>query len=95
MGDQWNFVLNINISNYLPNQNYPTTFNSSTKISFSIPTSEHIKLEVFITVEAKVKTLDNELKSAGNYSYGFNAVNLASGVYYYRLSADNFSEIKK
>lgn len=109
-GDMWNFAPNKNvvitssvtgiadnnrITSYILNQNYPNPFNPSTRISFSIPTSTYVKLEVFNEIGAKVKTLVNEFKSAGNYSYDFNAANLASGVYYYRLSAGSFSEIKK
>ena len=108
--DMWNFAPNKNvvitsavtgitennhITNYLLNQNYPNPFNPSTRINFSIPNSGQVKLEIFNAIGEKVKTLVNEFKSAGNYAYDFNAENFASGVYYYRLSAGNFSEIKK
>ena len=108
--DMWNFAANKNvviipsvtgiadnnhITNYILNQNYPNPFNPSTRISFSLPIASRVNLEVYNEIGQKVKMLVNEFKSAGNYSYDFNAENFASGVYYYRLSAGNFSEIKK
>jgi hypothetical protein len=110
VGDMWNFAPNKsvviassvtgvaennNIRSYILNQNYPNPFNPSTRISFSIPNSDHVKLEIFNTLGEKVKTLVNEFKFAGNYTYDFNAANFASGVYYYKLTTNSFSEIKK
>jgi hypothetical protein len=109
-GDMWNFApnksvvvtssvsgitRNNHILNYSLNQNYPNPFNPSTRISFSTPVSGNLTLEVFNSIGIKVKTIVNEFKYAGNYSYDFNALNFSSGVYYYKLTSGSFSETKK
>jgi len=76
-------------------QNYPNPFNPSTNISFSIPSKSFVSLNVFDLTGKEVVTLVNEVKSAGTYTATFNAVNMPSGVYYYRLQAGNINEIKK
>jgi hypothetical protein len=81
--------------NYMLSQNYPNPFNPSTKINFSIPESDFVRLSVFNIKGEKVADLINEQKSAGNYSVSFNAENLASGTYIYQLSTSKFSETKK
>ncbi len=82
-------------SNYLLQQNYPNPFNPSTTISFSIPTSEFVTLKVYDLLGREIATLVNENLSAGSYSYNFDAKNLTSGVYLYKLQAGKYSEIKK
>ncbi|MDR3666995.1 MAG: T9SS type A sorting domain-containing protein, partial [Ignavibacteriaceae bacterium] len=89
-----------NESNKLPNrfnlaQNYPNPFNPSTVISYSIPAASNIKLVVYNTLGQTVRTLEKEYKSAGNYSINFNAVNIPSGIYFYKLDAGQFSQVKK
>jgi len=76
-------------------QNYPNPFNPSTTISFSIPTSEFVTLKVYDVLGRELATLVNENLSAGNYSYNFDASNLTSGVYLYKLQAGKYSETKK
>lgn len=83
-------------------QNYPNPFNPSTTISFSIPNEEFVRLKVFNSLGEEVAELVNENKQAGNYSVSFNAGsnshevrNLTSGVYFYKITAGNFSESKK
>ncbi len=90
----------INLNNNLPgvftlNQNYPNPFNPSTTISFSIPNEEFVTLKVFNSLGEEVAELVNETKSAGNYSVSFNANNLSSGIYFYKITAGNFVEVKK
>jgi Secretion system C-terminal sorting domain len=82
-------------SEYLLEQNYPNPFNPSTTIQFSIPEQSIVKLEVFNTLGEKVSTLVSEELKAGNYKYDWNAENLSSGIYFYRLNTNNFSEKKK
>jgi len=82
-------------SSYLLKQNYPNPFNPTTNINFSIPKSGFVTLKVYNTVGMEVATLLNENKTAGNYLVGFNAANLPSGAYFYRLEADNYVETKK
>ncbi len=80
---------------YLLSQNYPNPFNPSTTISFSIPTSEFVTLKVYDVLGREVATLVNEHVRAGSYSYNFDARNLTSGVYLYKLQAGKYSETKK
>jgi len=80
---------------YRLNQNYPNPFNPSTTISFTIPTASIVSLKVFNVLGKEVATIINENKSAGNYSFNFNATGLSSGVYFYQLTTDNFTSTKK
>jgi Secretion system C-terminal sorting domain len=76
-------------------QNYPNPFNPNTLISYSIPSASNIKLIVYNTLGQKVKDLENGFKNAGNYSVNFNASDLPSGIYFYKLEAGQFSQVKK
>jgi hypothetical protein len=82
-------------SEYLLEQNYPNPFNPSTTIQFSIPEQTFVKLEVFNTLGEKIATLVSEELSAGNYKYDWDAADLPSGVYLYRLQTAAFSISKK
>lgn len=81
--------------NYQLDQNYPNPFNPTTKIKFSLPKDSFVTLKVYDALGKEVISLVNEQKSAGNYEVNFNAINLASGLYFYRIDADNFSESRK
>jgi photosystem II stability/assembly factor-like uncharacterized protein len=76
-------------------QNYPNPFNPSTTISFSIPSKSFVSLKVFDALGRKVSTLITEELSAGNHTRQWNAQNISSGVYFYRLQAGLFIETKK
>ena len=76
-------------------QNYPNPFNPSTTISFNIPQQSHVKLVIYDVLGRDVRTLVDEEKQPGRYSVSFDASNLPSGVYLYRLQAGNFSEVRK
>jgi len=76
-------------------QNYPNPFNPSTKINFSVPVEGLVSIDVFNSIGQKVTTLVNEQMNAGNYSVDFNAVNLPSGIYFYKLQAGSFAETRK
>ncbi len=77
---------------YALNQNYPNPFNPSTNISFSLPESNRISLEVFDVLGRKVATLhQNKLFSAGQHQVAFDASALASGMYIYRLTTANYT----
>ncbi len=85
-------------------QNYPNPFNPSTTIKYSIPNivgKEHasslqnVQLTVYDILGREVATLVNEQQTPGNYEVKFNAKNLGSGIYFYKLTAGNFSDIKK
>ena len=76
-------------------QNYPNPFNPTTKIQFSVPKQEQVKLVVFNSLGQEVATLVNEEKNTGSYSVTFDGSNLPSGVYFYRLQVGSLVEIKK
>ena len=76
-------------------QNYPNPFNPSTQIDFSIPQQSNVQLKVYNTLGQVVATLVNGNLSAGSHSVNFDARNLASGMYIYRLSAGNYTSVKK
>jgi len=77
------------------NQNFPNPFNPSTTISFSIPDEEKVSLKVFNSLGEEVADLVNETKPAGNYSVSFDASRLASGIYFYKITAGNFLQTRK
>lgn len=85
----------INNLSFKLEQNYPNPFNPTTSINYSVPEKSFISISIYNLLGQKVKTLINEEKQAGSYSIEFNAENLPSGVYLYKLNTDKFSEIKK
>lgn len=76
-------------------QNYPNPFNPSTNISFDLPQSSNVTLEVFDMMGKRVATLVNGRVAAGSHQVTFNATNLASGIYIYRLNAGSFVQTRK
>ena len=89
-----------NISSEIPEkfalyQNYPNPFNPSSKIKYQIVKSSDIKLIVFDATGREVLTLVNEYQQPGTYEVIFNTFTLSSGIYYYRLTSEGYSETKK
>ena len=82
-------------SSYNLNQNYPNPFNPSTKIKFALPKLEIVKIEVYNTLGQRVEILLNQQMQAGQHEIEFNAQNLSSGIYYYRIEAGEFQDVKK
>ncbi len=76
-------------------QNYPNPFNLSTIINYQLPVNSIVKLKVYDVVGREVATLVNERQEAGIYQSVFNALGLSSGIYFYHLSAGNYSEVNK
>ncbi len=76
-------------------QNYPNPFNPSTIISYSLSQSGKVVLKVFNSIGEEVAELVNKEMNAGNYSVKFDATNLSSGIYFYRISAGNFVKTNK
>jgi hypothetical protein len=76
-------------------QNYPNPFNPMTLINYSIPNSGLVKLVVYDVIGKEVTTLVNEVKNIGNYSVTFDASNVPSGVYFYKIMSGSFVETKK
>ncbi len=82
-------------SRYVLENNYPNPFNPSTIIQFELPASSQVKLDIYNILGQRVAELVNQKLTAGHYSYKFDASNLASGVYLYRLEAGKFVSTKK
>lgn len=80
---------------YSLSQNYPNPFNPSTTINFALPKQGIVTLKVYNSLGKEVATLVDGFKNAGIYQANFNAVNLTSGVYYYSIKSEDFSEVKK
>ena len=76
-------------------QNYPNPFNPSTIISYSLPQASNVKLSVYNALGQMVKVLENESKEAGIYNISFNASELSSGIYFYKIEAGQFSQTRK
>jgi photosystem II stability/assembly factor-like uncharacterized protein len=93
----------IGISNYNSNvpdkfylkQNFPNPFNPTTKISFGIVKSGYVNLKVFDALGREVTNLVSENLKTGNYEVTFRGDNLSSGMYFYKLSVNDFTETKK
>ena len=83
-------------SNFTLNQNYPNPFNSSTKISYSILRSNFVILKIYNMLGIEIKTIVNEFQNVGAYVVSFNANELSSGIYFYKLQVGNeFIQTKK
>lgn len=76
-------------------QNYPNPFNPSTTIEYNLPKSENVMLKVYNLLGQEVETLINQTQTAGKYTLRFDASRFSTGVYFYRLQAGQFSQIKK
>jgi hypothetical protein len=76
-------------------QNFPNPFNPSTEIQFSLPRSEFVTIRVFSTLGDQVDELVSAHFDAGTYSISWNAADLASGVYFYRISAGDFVQTRR
>ncbi|PKL83317.1 MAG: hypothetical protein CVV24_05695 [Ignavibacteriae bacterium HGW-Ignavibacteriae-3] len=76
-------------------QNYPNPFNPTTTIRYAIPVGSFVELKIFDLLGNEIKSLVKTQQAAGNYEVEFNASNLSSGIYFYRLKTDNYTESKK
>jgi len=76
-------------------QNYPNPFNPTTTIKYELPKAAHVILTVFDILGREVSVLVNDRRSAGVYEIKFDGSNLASGVYFYRLQAEDFIQSKR
>lgn len=81
--------------NYSLSQNYPNPFNPVTKINYALPKNGFVTLRVYDVLGRQAVNLVNENKTAGSYSVDFNAGSLTSGVYFYRLEVNGFTDTKK
>ncbi|MBI1931311.1 MAG: T9SS type A sorting domain-containing protein [Ignavibacteriales bacterium] len=76
-------------------QNYPNPFNPTTTIRYQIPVNKHVTIKVYDVLGKEVATLIDEYKPAGIYKLEFNASNFSSGVYFYKLIAGKYIDVKK
>ena len=76
-------------------QNYPNPFNPSTQIAYTLPGAMHVRLEVYNTLGERVATLADEVQSGGYHTARFDARDLPSGLYFYRLTTDATVLVKK
>ncbi len=79
--------------NYL--QNYPNPFNPTTNINFGLPVDSKVTIKIYDITGREIKTLLNDTKTAGYYSVMFDASGMSSGVYFYKIQIDGFSEMKR
>jgi len=83
------------VKTYILKQNYPNPFNPETKISYNLSQPGLVQLKVYDLLGKEIKTLVNENKASGSHIVYFNAVDLAGGVYFYRLQINGFSTVKR
>jgi hypothetical protein len=81
---------------YSLSQNYPNPFNPETNIKFGLPQNSLVTLKIYDILGKEIAVLINNFNlAAGNYIYNFNASNLPSGIYFYKLTAGSFTDVKK
>ncbi len=83
------------IPSFSLDQNFPNPFNPSTKISYSIPEASNVQLIIYDILGREVEIPVEEYKTAGKYSIDFNAGDLPSGIYFYKLQAGSYSKVRK
>ncbi|MCP4580908.1 MAG: T9SS type A sorting domain-containing protein [candidate division Zixibacteria bacterium] len=88
------------LTGYLPkdyglSQNYPNPFNASTTIKYNLPTTSEVTIEIYDILGRKIETLLNDIKQAGYHQATWNACEVSSGLYFYRIQAGEFTESKK
>lgn len=83
------------ISKFELSQNYPNPFNPNTEIEYDLPKSTFVKLTIYDVLGNEVKTLVNEKQNAGSYNVEFDGSKLPSGVYFYKITAGDFTAVKK
>jgi hypothetical protein len=81
--------------NFSLGQNYPNPFNPLTTINYSIREAGNVEIKVYDLLGREVAVLVNDFKQAGNYEVTLNAQNLSSGIYFYRMTSGNFTDVKR
>jgi len=97
--DEWGVMTNVQTEQTADKfelmQNYPNPFNPLTNIKYQIANNSFVSIKIYDINGREIKNLVNEFKPAGYYTVSFNGSNIASGVYFYKIQAGNFSETKK
>jgi len=88
-------VTSTKLVKYELHQNYPNPFNPSTLINYSLAKDSRVSIIIYNVLGQKVTELVNKKQSAGNYEIEFDASNLTSGLYFYRLETPNYSKTMK
>src|SRR5205085_10406424 len=81
--------------NYELSQNYPNPFNPVTSIQYSIASASNVELKVYDVLGREIRTLVNNFMQPGSYNVDFDASNLSSGIYFNKLTAGNFTAVKR
>lgn len=100
LADTLTILTGVNNNNQVPSgfsleQNYPNPFNPVTVISYGIPASMNVKLSIYDALGREVDIIVNETKPAGKHEAMWNADNFNSGVYFYKIQAEGFTDTKK
>ena len=91
-------VVNVEVTNpvkYNLSQNYPNPFNPGTTIKFTLAEGGNVTLKIYNTLGEEVALLVNRIMESGTHNVNFDALNLNSGIYFYRIEAGDFSQVKK
>ena len=91
-------IVEVNIgspASYALDQNYPNPFNPSTTISYALPAGSNVKLVIYNSLGQEVRTLVNGFEAAGIHKINFNALNMTSGMYFYKIEAGSFTQVRK
>jgi len=83
------------INSFSLSQNYPNPFNSSTTIRYQLPNEAFVIFKIFDVLGNEIKTLIEENKEAGYYTFTFSVNDLSSGIYFYKLTSGEYSQVKK
>jgi hypothetical protein len=94
-GYKWSLEENNLNMPYKLEQNYPNPFNPSTKIKFTLPKSDFVSIKIYDLLGKEVRTLVSSFMEAGNHTVKFNAEELPSGIYLYKIESDKFVETRK
>jgi hypothetical protein len=82
-------------SEFSLSQNYPNPFNPVTLIKYQVPEASMVSIKVYDVIGREIAVLVNEVKNPGNYQVSFDSKNLASGIYFYKMVAGDFSSVRK
>ena len=88
-------VSSINSDDYKLHQNFPNPFNPVTKLSYKIDVKGHVTLKVYNLVGQIVRVMVNEVQEPGKYEVKFDASDLSTGVYLYKLQINDFTSVKR
>jgi hypothetical protein len=86
---------NIEPDNFRLEQNYPNPFNPTSTIRYDVPSATFVKISVYDILGREIRVLVNEQKNPGRYEIVFDAKDLASGLYFYTIRTEGFTQIKK